>query len=159
MTKKIEVDPVTTKEPETPDVFHSYCCDENTALCGHDISGEPETDGEGYGEVHCKVCEEKYDQDVGCGPDCIYMKGYGMTTLDTEETKGEEMTINIAGEGWYEFIKHPEATTHIIHVGENSYYVPEEGVDREDFFAAVKRGQAYKLVRVEDVEKAWGIKL
>lgn len=67
------------------DVFHSYCCDENTALCGYDISGEPETDGDGYGEVHCTVCEEKYDQDVGCGPNCTYMEDYVMTILEKDE--------------------------------------------------------------------------
>lgn len=56
--------------------------------------------------------------------------------------------------GWYEFIKEPTSTTHIIYLGENTYYVPEEGVTVEDFFNAVDRGQAYKLVRVRDVSEA-----
>lgn len=66
------------------------------------------------------------------------------------------MAVNglTSGAGWYEFIKDPEATTHIIYIGENGdHYIPEYGVIIEDFMDAVVRGYAYKLVRVVDIEQ------
>lgn len=57
--------------------------------------------------------------------------------------------------GWYEFIKHPEATTHIAYMGESgSVYIPEAGITADDFMEALMKGQTYRLVRVIDVESA-----
>lgn len=57
--------------------------------------------------------------------------------------------------GWYEFIKQPENTTHIAHMGESGkVYVPEYGATAGDFMKALMLGQAYRLVRVIDVESA-----
>ena len=38
------------------ELFHRYCCDEDRALCGSDLTGVPETDGDG--EQVCAVCDE-----------------------------------------------------------------------------------------------------
>lgn len=54
--------------------------------------------------------------------------------------------------GWYEFIK-PSGTTHIMHVGESTYYFPEEGVTLDDFHDAIRRQRAYRLIRVTDIEE------
>lgn len=41
---------------DRPDMHHYYCCDEDKALCGEDIRGVPENDGEG--EQMCVVCDD-----------------------------------------------------------------------------------------------------
>lgn len=61
------------------------------------------------------------------------------------------MTINMAGYGWYDFIKQPEATTHIIYVSSNGeHYIPEEGVKVKDFLDALMFERAWKLIRDQD---------
>lgn len=58
------------------------------------------------------------------------------------------------GTGWFEFIKQPGATTHIIYVGEyGDYYIPEEDVRVEDFLNASVRNEAYRLVRANEVPR------
>jgi hypothetical protein len=79
-----------------------------------------------------------------------------MTSEGAESDAPEEAPVKEADNeniriGWYEFIRLPSATTHIVYVGESSLYVPEDGVDPMDFFNAVDRGQAYRLVREADV--------
>lgn len=56
--------------------------------------------------------------------------------------------------GWYEFIRQPEATTHIAYMGETSTYIPEADITLDDFMIALMQGRAYRLVRVIDVESA-----
>lgn len=57
--------------------------------------------------------------------------------------------------GWYEFIKRPEATTHIAYMGESgAVYIPEANITPNDFMNALMQGQAYRLVRVIDIERA-----
>lgn len=36
------------------EIFHMFCCDENVAMCGTDVTGLPRTSGEG--EQECVVC-------------------------------------------------------------------------------------------------------
>lgn len=54
--------------------------------------------------------------------------------------------------GWYEFIK-PKGTTHVVHVGESTYYFPEEGVSLDDFSEAIAAQRVYRLIRVTDIEE------
>lgn len=66
------------------------------------------------------------------------------------------MAVNdlTSGVGWYEFIKDPPATTHIIYIDESgNHYIPEEGVTIDDFMSAIIRGYAYKLMRVVDIDE------
>lgn len=75
-----------------------------------------------------------------------------MVHFDIQGTRGFR-------QGWYEFVKHPQGTTHIMHVGESSYYFPEDGVTLDDFLDSVNRGRAYRLIRLVDVEKNLGVTL
>lgn len=45
-----------TSEAGNWDVWHVFCCDENLALCGTDVTNFPITDGDG--ELMCVVCDE-----------------------------------------------------------------------------------------------------
>ena len=58
-------------------------------------------------------------------------------------------------EGWYEWIKQPNATTHIAYVQENGgIYLPEDGVYYRDFHDAMEKGRAWRMVRVDRVLNA-----
>jgi hypothetical protein len=67
--------------------------------------------------------------------------------------KGELMSVTVnSGEGWYEFFHPTKVTTHVAYVFTNGdIYLPEEGVEYDDFVLASARGQVYRLVREEDL--------
>lgn len=51
---------------DAPDIFHMFCCDENIAMCGTDVTDHPVTDGDG--EQQCVVCVElDYGNCAKCG--------------------------------------------------------------------------------------------
>lgn len=75
--------------------------------------------------------------------------------------KEKVMTSEISTEvkfriGWYEFFR-KSGTSHVMHVGESTYYFPEEGLTLDDFYDALKAGRAFRLVRAVDVEEALGV--
>lgn len=45
---------VATQRPDPGDEYHLYCCDENLALCGADLTLVPITDG--TDETPCPMC-------------------------------------------------------------------------------------------------------
>lgn len=56
------------------------------------------------------------------------------------------------GEGWYEFIKQPNGTTHIVSIGEyGAIYIPESGVTVADFLYAVIHNDIHRLIRADEV--------
>lgn len=58
------------------------------------------------------------------------------------------------GEGWYEWHKMPQNTTHIAYVHENgSVYLPEGDADQSDFLLASARGHVHRLVRAEEADR------
>lgn len=59
------------------------------------------------------------------------------------------MKLEDVTEGWYEWFKMPNNTTHIAYVGESYVYIPEQGLTIKDFGAAYLDGKAYRLVREE----------
>lgn len=55
-------------------------------------------------------------------------------------------------EGWWQFQIMPANTTHIAYFYENgSVYLPEDGVSYTDFHNAVRDGNAYKLIRADQL--------
>lgn len=51
-------------EGGTTDITHVWCCDPDVALCGEDVSTEPEVpDGVG---IDCVVCVDLEDQPCTC---------------------------------------------------------------------------------------------
>lgn len=60
--------PTPAETTSTSDVIaHVYCCDPDTALCGHDITDMPEVDGPTAND--CIVCLDLHDQPC---PHCGY---------------------------------------------------------------------------------------
>lgn len=59
------------------------------------------------------------------------------------------MSKNLAGAGWYEFLRGDES--HTIRIFENGdHYIPNpEVITIQDLIDAVNRGEAWRLVRTE----------
>lgn len=58
--------------------------------------------------------------------------------------------------GWYEFFVMPDNTTHIAYVySDQSVYLPE-GVDIREFEMAESMGNAFRLVREDEIEVSHG---
>lgn len=67
MSTNTQPQPATTGTGGDDELHHAWCCDEDVALCGTDISDAETTDGEGW--LHCVVCVELEAADVPC-PKC-----------------------------------------------------------------------------------------
>jgi len=65
MTTGVLLAPSSRATSDGTDLNHIYCCDPDTALCGTDVSGQPETD---LDEANCVVCLDLEDQP--CCPTC-----------------------------------------------------------------------------------------
>lgn len=50
--------PSPTKAAGATDINHIYCCDSDTALCGANVSGQPEVD---LDDADCIVCLDLED--------------------------------------------------------------------------------------------------
>lgn len=62
------------------------------------------------------------------------------------------MTDPNSGEGWYEWHKMPNFTTHVAYVHESGeVYVPEFGLTSEDFLLASAEGRVHRLVRADQL--------
>lgn len=53
---------------DDPDLIHVFCCDENTGLCGLDLSECPLVPV--WTPTSCVVCNDLEEQDVPCRPGC-----------------------------------------------------------------------------------------
>ena len=51
-------------EPDVSEQHHLWCCDEDVAMCGLDISDLPISDGEG--DFKCKTCHDLVEADEDC---------------------------------------------------------------------------------------------
>lgn len=70
----------------------------------------------------------------------------------TEQLAGWKAKTDAAGEGWFEWFKMPENTTHIAYVHESGkVYDPENGWDQPEFVIAAAEGHVHKLIRVDEV--------
>lgn len=55
------------------DLHHLVCCDDNTAMCGADVTNEPWLNGPAPGEVMCPECANIDEHDWPCTvPGCEY---------------------------------------------------------------------------------------
>ena len=59
----------TGKRPDPGDEFHLFCCDENIALCGVDLTHVPITDG--VDETPCPMCFDLEDSPCACSPAAV----------------------------------------------------------------------------------------
>ncbi|WP_419817010.1 hypothetical protein [Glaciibacter flavus] len=60
-----------------------------------------------------------------------------------------------SGEGWYEFVRYPQATNHVAYVHESgAIYLPESGLTVDDFIGAELIGALHKLVRADEMAMA-----
>lgn len=56
----------TSRPAGDPDAHHIVCCDETTALCGQDVSGEPRDESAEAESRLCPLCAWAEDEDLPC---------------------------------------------------------------------------------------------
>lgn len=91
-------------------------------------------------EHNCALCDLPVD------PTLNYLPGQHGRVCPRADCRGCIPDPN-SGEGWYEWHKMPQNTTHIAYVHENgSVYLPEGDADQSDFLLASARGHVHRAV-------------